>query len=500
MEFYNNIATVLSKKGINLTVGTIYDLMAIWKSWYRGNVNDFHYYTEMVNGKNVQCERLTMNMPKKLCEDLTKLLWTEKTQINLSNKNATKKLWEVLDSKENDFTVNLPIFIEKMLALGNGATVEYKDENNNTIIDYVDGDVIIPYKFTNGYITGMITVSRFIDDKGKRKVYYTHITYHEYVDGKYIKLNEVYKSNTDTALGKQLNFNNVFPNVKESEVVITQNPYFQIWKPNIANNFDTNSPMSISIYANSIDRFKSLDTKYDSFYNEFILGKKRILVDQSAMKGGMETDSEGNPHFVQYFDKNDRVYVGINAEMKEPVKEIDFTLRYQEHINSINADLNWLSENVGLGSNYYKFDGAGTKTATEVISENSQAFRTKEHYQIVINACVEDLVKAVCELEGIKTNKITILPDDSIIEDKDKEITRAQMEVSQGLKSKKSYLMDIKGMSEDEAEEELQKIQEEKMSNQEAFGFTPNIQTENNNKDEPKQKGQEDDTNKQKEE
>lgn len=477
MEFYNNIASVLSKKGINLTVGTIYDLMAIWKSWYRGNVNDFHYYTEMVSGKSTQCERLTMNMPKKLCEDLTKLLWTEKTQINLSNKNATKRLWEVLDSKENDFTVNLPIFIEKMLVLGNGATVEYKDENNQTIIDYIDGDVIIPYKFTNGYIQGMITVSRFIDDKGKRKIYYTHITYHEYADGKYIKLNELYKSNIDTALGKQIDFNTAFPNVKESDVVFTSNPYFQIWRPNLANNFDTNSPMGISIYANSIDRFKSLDTKYDSFYNEFILGKKRIVVDQSAMKGKMETDGDGNPRFVQYFDKNDRVYQALNIDsdkMKEPVKEIDFTLRYQEHIDSINADLNWLSENVGLGSNYYKFDGAGTKTATEVISENSQAFRTKQHYQIIVNANVEDLVKAVCELEGIKTNKITITPDDSIIEDKDKEITRAQMEVTQGLRSKKSYLMDIKGMSEEEAEKELQKIQKEKMSNQEAFGFTTN--------------------------
>ena len=478
MDFYNNIASALSKKGINLTVGTIYDLMAIWKSWYRGNVNDFHYYTEIICGKSTQCERLTMNMPKKLCEDLTKLLWTEKTQINLSNKNATKRLWEVLDSKENAFTVNLPIFIEKMLALGNGATVEYKDENNKTIIDYIDGDVIIPYKFTNGYITGMITVSRFIEEKGKNKLYYTHITYHEYVDGKYIKLNEVYKSNIDTTLGKQLNFNDVFPNIKESEVITTQNPYFQVWKPNLANNFDTNSPMGISIYANSIDRFKSLDTKYDSFYNEFVLGKKRILVDQTAMKAQVTVDEDGNQRLVQYFDKNDKVYVGINAEMKEPVKEIDFKIRYQEHIDSINADLNWLTENVGLGSNYYKFNGTGTKTATEVISENSQAFRTKKHYEIIINNNVYDLIKAVCELEGIKTNNITITPDDSIIEDKNTERTRAQMEVTQGLRSKKSYLMDIKGMTEQEAEEELEKIQEEKMSNQEAFGFTNNSNIE----------------------
>jgi hypothetical protein len=56
-------------------------------------------------------------------------------------------------------------------------------------------------------------------------------------------------------------------------------------------------------------------------------------------------------------------------------------------------------------------------------------------------------------------------------------MTRAQMEVTQGLRSKKSYLMDIKGMSEEEAEEELAKIQEEKMSNQEAFGFTNNAET-----------------------
>lgn len=482
MKFYEDIANTLSKKNINVTVGTIYDLMAIWKSWYRGSVNDFHYYTERINGQDVECERLTMNMPKKLCEDIAKLLWTEKTRIELSNKNATKRLWEVLDSKENSFTTNLPIFIERtMLALGNGATVEYKNENDHTIIDYIDGDVVLTYKYTNSYIYGMLTVSRFEEGTNNKKTYYTHLTYHEFTGSLYIKYNELYKSNTDSSLGKEIEFKNMFPNIKDTEVIPTANPHFQIWKPNLANNFDTGSPMGISIFANSIDRFKSIDVKYDSFYNEFILGKKRILVDQSAMKGGMETDSEGNPRFVQYFDKNDKVYQALNIDndkMKEPVKEIDFKLRYQEHIDSINADLNWLTENVGLGSNYYKFDGAGTKTATEVISENSQAFRTKVHYQTIVNDCVYDLVKAVCELEGIKTNSITIVPDDSIIEDKNAEMTRAQIEVTQGLRSKKSYLMDIKGMSEEEAEQELVRIQEEKMSNQEAFGFTTNTEEE----------------------
>ena len=183
----------------------------------------------------------------------------------------------------------------------------------------------------------------------------------------------------------------------------------------------------------------------------------------------METDSDGNTRFVQYFDKNDRAYQAINAEMKEPVKEIDMSLRYKEHIESINAELNWLADNMGLGNDWCKFDGIGIKTATEVISENSKAFRTRAHYLSIINDAVYDLIKAICELEGIKTNKITIIPDDSIIEDKNAEQMRAQQEVSMGLKSKKTYLMETKGMSEEEAEEELKRIQEEKQNNQLGF-------------------------------
>ena len=94
MELYNNIQSVLSKKGINLVVGNIYDLMAIWKQWYRGSVNDFHYYTERVNGQECKKERLTMNMPKKICEDISKLLWTEKTRIG-RHVDGAGRAWRV---------------------------------------------------------------------------------------------------------------------------------------------------------------------------------------------------------------------------------------------------------------------------------------------------------------------------------------------------------------------------------------------------------------------
>ena len=251
-------------------------------------------------------------------------------------------------------------------------------------------------------------------------------------------------------------------------------PRFQLLKPNLLNNYDMDSPMGISIFANSIDRLKSIDIKYDSFMNEFELGKKCVIIDRTAMKGEYQTTPEGNQQFVQYFDKNNKLFMGINGSVdgNSPVREIDFSLRTQEHIEAINSELSWLTDSVGLGANFYKFNGSSVKTAREVISENSEAFRTRNHHLILVNNLVYNLVYSICEMEGIKTKSINILHDDSIIEDADTKRVEAQVEVGQGLRSKISYLMEFRGLGEDEAREELVKIESEKPSGQDIFNVT----------------------------
>ena len=496
MELYNNISSVLSKKnGINLAVGDIYDYMQIWKEWLAGDVADFHHYkVKLASGTTVNKEILTMNMPKKVCEDMAKLLWTEKTQIQLKRKKDTIKLWSILDNKVNNFTTNFPIFIEQVMGLGNGALIEYKD-NGVTTIDYVTGDLVVPYKYTNSYVYGLITVSRYseIEDAETNKektFYYTHITYHEHENGKYKRKHELYKSENDNELGNEINFNEIYPDIEKEDEIETDVPYFQVLKPNLANNLDMSSPLGISIFANSIDRFKAIDLKYDSFSREFVLGKKRILVDNTTLKAKAIPNENGKIDYVQQFDANDEVYVAVEGMEKQPAKEIDFTLRTKDHIDAINAELNWLSSNVGLGENYYKFDGVSVKTATEVISENSKAFRTRTRHLINVNDVVYDLVRAICHIEGIDASDIVITPDDSIITDKNAEKTLALMEVQQGLKSKKSYLIKFEGMTEQQAQEELDKINEEKMTNQEVFGF-PTDEGQTINKEENKKKNEE---------
>lgn len=438
-------------------------MMEVWKSWYRGNVNDFHYYSvKLANGKTSEKERKTMNMPKKVCEDFSNLLWSEKVEIKLDNKKNTERLWKVLDSKENAFRVNFPQFLEKEYALGTMVTIEYK-KDGKTIIDYVDGDVVLPYKYTNSYINGLITVSRSVEGTENKKKFYTLLTYHEYDGKKYLKTNELYVSKEENTLGKQIPFAERYKDVLEDDIVETEHPKFQVWKLPIANNFDTGSPMGISILANQIDKFKSIDTKYDSLDHEFTSGRRRILVDRKAVKKQAEgVDDNNNIIYTCYFDADDDVYVAIEGMEDQPVKDINFELRTQQHIEGINADLKYLSAGLRLGNDFYSFDRTGLKTATEVISENSDTFRTKVQHQIPLYDSLYDLIACVCEMEGIKYKEISITFDDSIVQDEEALINRGINLINAGLISKEKFMKKYLHYEDAEVEEELKKILKDK--------------------------------------
>ena len=158
MKFYDSVNKALAQQGMNTITSDMQDYIANWMQWYRGNVDKFHTYSrQLVNGKKRQCERLTMNMAKKICEDMTKLIWSEKTKIELDTPENTLKLWKILDSKQNNLSVNLPRFIEKTLALGTGMIVEYL-QDGNVLLDYIDADLIIPISHNNSYINEVVDI------------------------------------------------------------------------------------------------------------------------------------------------------------------------------------------------------------------------------------------------------------------------------------------------------------------------------------------------------
>lgn len=472
MRIYDDLRKQLNKKGINIINTNYYDLIDVWNSWYKGVVDDFHFYNiKIADGSTVEVEKKTMALAKKSAEDMMKLNWSNKCDIRLATDDKTKALWEVLDSKQNNFTIMFPQVLELAFALGTTGMNEYKDELGRTRIEYMlDPSSIIPYAYDNFNITGFVALDQWQDEEKGKPIFYTHLTYHEFKTEKdkktgelkqvYRKLNELYKSKDPNTLGKEIAFEEKYPNVVESVVYDTDTPHFQIIKPPIVNNADLGNPMGISIFANSIDKLKSIDDKYDSFDREFIDGKRRILVDKTTLKAAPQV-IDGNVVETLYFDKNDRTYVAMNGMKDQPVKDISFDIRYQEHIDSINAELSWYSGAIGLGSDYYKVDGKGNATATEILSEDDEAFRTKQVYETVIKDVIIDLVKSVCFLEDIEISEdeIQIDFDYSRFENREKTQQRLEREVSKGITSKVEYRMKVYGETEEVARQKIEEIE-----------------------------------------
>ena len=223
---------------------------------------------------------------------------------------------------------------------------------------------------------------------------------------------------------------------------------FVIDRPNIANNFD-DSPLGISVYANAIDVLKGVDVAYDSYVNEFVLGKKRIMVKPSATK-----DLDGEP----FFDPDDLAYYVLPEDVSDGavITPIDMTLRTQEHNTGIQDQLNLLSSKCGFGENHYRFDQGSITTATQVISENSTMFRTIKKHEIILEQAITELCHIILRLgnaamgAGLNEDaKVTIDFDDSIIEDKTTERNNDRQDLAAGIMNPWEYRM--KWYNEDEA-------------------------------------------------
>ena len=181
MTIYEDLKSQLSAKGVDVINVDYYDMIEVWKSWFAGSVDDFHFYNvKYADGSTGEVEKKTMSMAKKSAEDMMKLNWSNKCGIKLGSDGKTKKLWGVLNSKQNNFTIMFPQMLELAFGLGTTAMTEYKDSLGRTRIEYInDAMMIIPYDYDNFNITGFIVMDRFQEVEKKTVYYYTHLTYHE---------------------------------------------------------------------------------------------------------------------------------------------------------------------------------------------------------------------------------------------------------------------------------------------------------------------------------
>lgn len=445
-----NIRRALKELGFDTVDSKFYSLIDVWKSWYDGEVKDFHSYTVWNGIEELECHRYSVNMGKKVCEDWANLLMNERVNITLEGKKEQAFVDAVLDN--NNWEVKSNEFQERKAAVGTIAyvpiveemgvdpdTAEVKD-TGKIHINYVTAANIYPLTWDNGVIRECAFVSRKrVDDRE-----YTYIQVHRLNGGEYDIENHLYDAD-EVPLTSVRGFETIPPVVHTG----SDKPQFVIDRLNIANS-DEENPMGVAVFAYAIDQLKSIDITYDSYVNEFVLGKKRIVVQPEATK-----DINGRP----VFDKRETVYYVLPEDRAADgniLQQVDMTLRTAEFNTGMQDMLNVLSSKCGFGENHYKFDQTSIATATQVISENSTMFNTIRKHEIILREAITNLCRTLLRMgnrymgaELDENIEISIDFDDSIIEDKQADFNRDKIMLDSGIINDWEFRM--RWMNEDEA-------------------------------------------------
>lgn len=430
------ITQYLSWRGFDCVQDEAYSRIALWQKWYCGYVPAFHDYRQYNGRKKLRRTRKSLGMAKTVAEDWANLALNEKVSITVGKKTAEKKIWAALEA--NQFRVRANQLLEQAFALGTGAFVECL-EDEEVRIDYIRAGMVYPLSWDNGRVTECAFASERQSKREKR----VYLNLHRLEHGCYVIENHCFRRE-----GTQLTELPLPANVKGEVRTGSRTPRFQIIRPNLANNLEPDCPMGLSVFANALDQLEGLDLVYDSYCNEFRLGRKRITVPITMARMAMEEDGSVTP----VFDDNDTEFYAVPSVdgMENNIQEHNMELRYEAHEAGVQTALNLLSFKCGMGKDRYHFQNGQVKTATEVISEKSELYQNLKKHELLLEDALIGLTRATAELLGLPGDlEVRVGFDDSIIEDVGAEKLRFLQEIRDGVRQKWEYR--VKFFGEDEA-------------------------------------------------
>ncbi len=403
---------------------------------------------------------LRLNMAKVLCDNLAALTFSEQCEITLDRPEYQQYIDDTLNA--NGFWKQLPELLSKSYAMGGGVLKCYLS-GGKPRIDYITADRFVPVSWDGSGVQSGILSGTYT----KGRDYYHLLEFMRSVQSGFRSDFRLFKASSDAELGRECPLAEMFPDLQNPVVYEGGAPVFAYFRPFVSNNSDYDTPLGMSVYANCTDTLRALDTVFDSFQREFVLGKKRIIVPSSCVQTVIDPDTA---EAVRYFDADDEAFIALRHEDGENLKITDNTteLRIEQHVSAINAYLNILCMQTGLSAGTFSFDvQQGMKTATEIISQESKTARTVRNNKNLLTEAIETVVHALIQL-GVMSGEfsareysVTVGWNDNIIIDDNTLIDNNIKLVSAGLKSKVKAIMEVQKCDEATAREELVRMSQE---------------------------------------
>lgn len=471
----------LNKRGYSNIDIDYYNKILEWIEIWRGKADWLNLTT--VDRKKYPL--YSLNMAQKSCEDLSSIITSE--PFDITAKVDNNKLQTLL--KKAKILKKLPSNIEKMGYTGTIATVtriknadiEEKDgvkilkKNDKTKITTIDvkANQIIPLTVEDGEIINVAFVSenKMKIDKEIKKVWYIEL--HELKEKGY-QISNIYIRDDN---GKE---------IEKEGVISTYNtlsdiPSFSILKMPKENIYENNNDLGMALFGNAIDQLIVVDLAYNNFGMDFKLGGKLLIYDRKLTRVVSEeyTDEEGKVQvrekiiYPTDIQKQQFMEIGndftATGEQKPFVYEYNPDLRVGDNKEGTQFGLDCFSFRIGYGTHYYSFEnGKVNTTATEAILSNKDLVNNSRKVRSEVNNYLIGVCRALLLSERMLGDteinieqEINVADVDGFLEDDESKIKKAQQEYSQGLMSLYTYLTKYKGMTDEEAKEEMKRIKNE---------------------------------------
>jgi len=441
---------------------------------YSNQITTIKYF----NSKRVEKERpyMTLNMIKEVSNLLAKIVFNEKCEITIADKLANKYIKEVF--AQNDFHKRFSEYLEPMFALGGLVVRPYMDEHYNIKLSWCLATTFYPLKSnTNEIDEGALVTKTRVTEKDKT-IYYTLFEFHEKKGDGYQITNELYRSEKSNLVGQEVPLSRLdeYKKLKETaHIKGLLKPLFAYLKPAGFNNVTPSSPLGLGVCDNSKPTLKQINDTYDNFGWEYKMGKRKIAIPEWMTT--VKPDEGGV--LKQTIDDETDLFLIMNGILDGSMP-VDLTsdIRTQAYIDGINFFFRTLEMQTKLSSGTFTFDGNSVKTATEVISEDSQTYKTRNSHITEIEAFLRHLIISILELASkakgrkgtLYTGKIPtedeigIDFDDGVFQSKEALLKHYSHGTLNKLIPRKEALQRIWDIPEDEAEKWLKMmVLEDKM-------------------------------------
>lgn len=423
----------------NLTYITDHPKIAVSSAEYdriRENIKYFsgHYpqieYTDSNGNKN---KRDFNHLPigRTAAKKIASLVFNEQAEIKLDDEHANKFIQQQL--QDDRFTKNFERYLESCLALGGLAMRPYVD-GDRVRVSFIQAPVFLPLQSNTQDVSSAAIVTKTIKADGNKQRYYTLIEFHEWSSDKYTVSNELYRSDNQNAIGSRVPLSEIYEDLEEVvELNGLSRPLFTYLKPPGMNNKDINSPLGLSIFDNAKTTIDFLNTTYDEFMWEVKMGQRRVAVPSQMIKTEYNQNGE-NVVVKREFEAGHNVYEQFDSgDIDKGIGITDLTtpIRSDDYIKAINEGLALFEMQIGVSAGMFSFDGKSMKTATEIVSENSDTYQMRNSIVSLVEQSLKELIISMLELGKAyklykgnipEMDKISINLDDGVFTDRNAEL------------------------------------------------------------------------------